>query len=103
MLGEFNRVFNVDELEAHGEEPDDSLTKRNSRNYLDAAADQLLGLGGRSLTGRSQKPQSLAISYSFLVQCYRQKIPTWRMTNWRKKTTELTLQKAVAMQKHPPP
>lgn len=51
MLGEFNRVFNVDELEAH-EELDDSPARRNSRHYSDAAADQLLGLAGRSLKGK---------------------------------------------------
>jgi len=53
MLGEFNRVFNVDELEAHGEEPDGSPVRRNSRHYSDAAADQLLGLAGRSLKGEN--------------------------------------------------
>jgi RalA-binding protein 1 len=57
MLGEFNRVFNVD---AGGDddngEDDNSYAaedpiRRNSRQYSDAAADQLLGLAGRSLTG----------------------------------------------------
>jgi len=59
MLGEFNRVFNVD---ADGSEPRpqdstgllenpaDSL-RRNSRQYSDGAADQVLGLSGRSLKG----------------------------------------------------
>lgn len=51
MLGEFNRVFNVDGSEAHEEELDDSPARRNSRHYSDAAADQLLGLAGRSLKG----------------------------------------------------
>ena len=50
MLGEFNRVFNVDDPEVHGEESDDSA-RRNSRHYSDAAADKLLGLVGRSLKG----------------------------------------------------
>ncbi|TDL23658.1 RhoGAP-domain-containing protein [Rickenella mellea] len=61
MLGEFNRVFNVDGDgvdSAAEEEPaaDDSshhrlsgLSRRNSRQYTDAAADQLLGLSGRKL------------------------------------------------------
>jgi RalA-binding protein 1 len=51
MLGEFNRVFNVDEYEVQGEESDDSPARRNSRHYSDAAADKLLGLAGRSLRG----------------------------------------------------
>lgn len=51
MLGEFNRVFNVEEPGAHEEESDDSPARRNSRHYSDAAADQLLGLAGRSLKG----------------------------------------------------
>ncbi|OJA10684.1 hypothetical protein AZE42_01064 [Rhizopogon vesiculosus] len=52
MLGEFNRVFNVDAGKT-GEEGDaenaEELSRRNSRQYSDAAADQLLGLSGRSL------------------------------------------------------
>ncbi|KAK2465626.1 hypothetical protein APHAL10511_002170 [Amanita phalloides] len=55
MLGEFNRVFNVDADggDASGTEgspetnPD--LYRRNSQRYSEAAADQLLGLSGRSL------------------------------------------------------
>jgi RalA-binding protein 1 len=50
MLGEFNRVFNVDS----GQSDEDNLAepnRRNSRQYTDAAADQLLGLSGRSLNG----------------------------------------------------
>jgi len=60
MLGEFNRVFNVDAgkgLMDGGEETisgnlavDDAL-RRNSRQYFDTAADQILGLVGRSLNG----------------------------------------------------
>lgn len=58
MLGEFNRVFNVDSPEDPGAdgEADDGLLdqptselKRNSRQYTDAAADQMLGLSGRTL------------------------------------------------------
>ena len=68
MLGEFNRVFNVDESGVLEEERDDSPTRRNSRHYSDAAADMLLGFSGRSLTGESYVPQSSAISYSRLTQ-----------------------------------
>ncbi|PFH46114.1 hypothetical protein AMATHDRAFT_183891 [Amanita thiersii Skay4041] len=55
MLGEFNRVFNV---EVDGTDTNDAdapseisteLYRRNSRRYSEAAADQLLGLTGRSL------------------------------------------------------
>lgn len=60
MLGEFKRVFNVDgELEESGEpSTEDSggetaLDRRNSRRYTDAAADQLLGLSGRTLPSLS--------------------------------------------------
>jgi RalA-binding protein 1 len=61
MLGEFNRVFNVDDatddeptLEDGGVLDDISdPSRRNSRQYSDAAADQLLGLSGRSLSGES--------------------------------------------------
>ena len=55
MLGEFNQVFNVDAaadaMSRDGVAADtlDPL-RRNSRQYSDAAADQLLGLGGRTLT-----------------------------------------------------
>ena len=57
MLGEFKRVFNVDgDLEEkQPEQRDDtdkaSFSRRNSKRYSDAAADQLLGLAGRTLTG----------------------------------------------------
>ncbi|TFK71624.1 RhoGAP-domain-containing protein [Pluteus cervinus] len=52
MLGEFNRVFNVDdngEPEDGSEGSESEPEKRNSRQYADAAADQLLGLSGRTL------------------------------------------------------
>lgn len=72
MLGEFNRVFNVDAdndadepapkegAEGGGllEHPAEPL-RRNSRQYSDAAADQLLGLSGRTLSGTSYPPYSL--------------------------------------------
>lgn len=70
MLGEFTRVFNVDdgEVEATPPEAEDGeatpsidrpggLDRRNSRRYTDAAADKLLGLAGRTLAG------------SFVTQC----------------------------------
>ncbi|KAI6161727.1 hypothetical protein EDD17DRAFT_657630 [Pisolithus thermaeus] len=49
MLGEFNRVFNVDEASDVSEEKAGDMSRRNSRQYSDAAADQLLGLSGRCL------------------------------------------------------
>jgi RalA-binding protein 1 len=67
MLAEFNRVFNVsddaNEAEAAAIEigsaiprvPSASSTdvnQRNSKHYLDATTDQLLGLSGRTLTGK---------------------------------------------------
>lgn len=68
MLGEFNRVFNVEGDTAEVEiptateaEPSSLLVKhnnRNSRSYADGAVDQMLGLGGRSLN-------SMSISISF--------------------------------------
>lgn len=57
MLGEFNRVFNVDS----GQSDEDNLAepnRRNSRQYTDAAADQLLGLSGRSLNAPSDETPS---------------------------------------------
>lgn len=54
MLGEFNRVFNVDNSSEDAKSEDDSAAddpiRRNSRQYTDTAADQLLGLSGRTLT-----------------------------------------------------
>lgn len=57
MLGEFKRVFNVDgALEGQppeGEDPETvEFSRRNSKRYSDAAADELLGLSGRTLTGK---------------------------------------------------
>ncbi|EEB95838.1 hypothetical protein MPER_05132, partial [Moniliophthora perniciosa FA553] len=55
MLGEFNRVFNVDgdkateEPAPPGEGQANEPDRRNSRQYSEAAADQLLGLRGRTL------------------------------------------------------
>ena len=59
MLGEFKRVFNVDgtlEEEQGDDAPGDGetaaeMSRRNSRHYSDAAADKLLGLSGRTLSG----------------------------------------------------
>ncbi|KAL0067136.1 Rho GTPase activating protein [Marasmius tenuissimus] len=63
MLGEFNRVFNVDGDKTAGdsapqEVKDDEPDRRNSRRYSEAAADQLLGLGGRSLKPPAEESQS---------------------------------------------
>lgn len=63
MLGEFNRVFNIDgEGVDSPDAPEDlnevdprrqsGLSRRNSRQYTDAAADHLLGLVGRQLPGK---------------------------------------------------
>ena len=57
MLGEFKRVFNVDgNLEEQPQEEGEdaervAFSRRNSKRYSDAAADELLGLSGRALTG----------------------------------------------------
>jgi RalA-binding protein 1 len=66
MLAEFNRVFNVNddayEVESPAVEKDIAIppvadasgtdvNHRNSKHYLDATTDQLLGLSGRQLTG----------------------------------------------------
>lgn len=58
MLGEFKRVFNVDgELDegspaTQNEDPERvDFGRRNSKRYSDTAADELLGLSGRTLTG----------------------------------------------------
>jgi len=70
MLGEFNRVFNVDGIDEDTQDPVDSSSasqepsRRNSRQYTDAAADQLLGLSGRTLTSPVEEGQSDADSIS---------------------------------------
>lgn len=61
MLGEFNRVFNVDN--SNGDLENSPELRRNSRQYSDAAADQLLGLSGRSLSSTC----SLVINVLHLV------------------------------------
>ncbi|KAI0047253.1 RhoGAP-domain-containing protein [Auriscalpium vulgare] len=75
MLGEFNRVFNVEDetaqelaIDERGNAvfrdaeraPDDEadLSRRNSRQYTDAAADQLLGLAGRKLSAPEEDGHS---------------------------------------------
>lgn len=70
MLGEFNRVFNVndDAYEAESAAVEKASTiqrvsdasgtdgnNRNSKHYLDATTDQLLGLSGRTLTGAQHR------------------------------------------------
>ena len=57
MLGEFNRVFNVDgtleeDSQAMVNDGQSQLSRRNSKQYSDAAADKLLGLSGRMLPGQ---------------------------------------------------
>jgi RalA-binding protein 1 len=66
MLAEFNRVFNVNDDATEAESVADErgsteprvaeasgadINPRNSKHYLDATTDQLLGLSGRQLTG----------------------------------------------------
>ncbi|KAF8074770.1 hypothetical protein FPV67DRAFT_1726368 [Lyophyllum atratum] len=65
MLGEFNRVFNVDaDTEGsashteNGEGDGSDLDRRNSKHYSDAAADQLLGLTGRTLKAAANEAPS---------------------------------------------
>jgi len=73
MLGEFNRVFNVNddanEAESAAGEKSSAvpqvvdaggadMNNRNSKHYLDATTDQLLGLSGRQLTGPEEDGQS---------------------------------------------
>lgn len=81
MLGEFNRVFNVDgtldeESQAvvveDGQDQSADMGRRNSKQYSDAAADKLLGLSGRTLPGEWNHLffQSHLISFSFLLRRY---------------------------------
>lgn len=72
MLGEFNRVFNVDTSgegedakSADGVVVEDPI-RRNSRQYTDAAADQLLGLSGRTLTSKLLPPQRAPLCANLL-------------------------------------
>jgi len=72
MLAEFNRVFNVDgdaiaesAVDEKGntvlradENGDTEISHRNSKHYLDATTDQLLGLSGRQLTGSDEDAPS---------------------------------------------
>ncbi|OJT09652.1 hypothetical protein TRAPUB_13905 [Trametes pubescens] len=68
MLGEFNRVFNVDgtldqEDEAEGDGGEEAqgqtnAARRNSQHYSEAAADQMLGLAGRTLPVQQEEAQS---------------------------------------------
>ncbi|PPQ72546.1 hypothetical protein CVT24_004884 [Panaeolus cyanescens] len=72
MLGEFNRVFNVDAGQDGGGEqlldnPSEPL-RRNSRQYSDTAADQLLGLAGRSLSTPAEETHSDADGDDFSLQ-----------------------------------
>ena len=67
MLGEFNRVFNVEAGDTESPEipsqesiaearRQSAINRRNSRQYSDAAADTLLGLGGRQLPTTGEEP-----------------------------------------------
>jgi len=70
MLGEFNRVFNVDAengLKNSDAAPSPELSRRNSRQYSDAAADQLLGLSGRSLAGALSW---IMLGFRLLMTCW---------------------------------
>ncbi|KAF9561488.1 RhoGAP-domain-containing protein [Agrocybe pediades] len=62
MLGEFNRVFNVENGDAStqgdAQESSSEPLRRNSRQYSDAAADQVLGLSGRTLTTPAEEAPS---------------------------------------------
>ncbi|KAI8996360.1 hypothetical protein BD414DRAFT_477690 [Trametes punicea] len=65
MLGEFNRVFNVDGTLEESAATDDgeeaqpaSVARRNSRHYSEAAADEMLGLAGRTLPVQQEEGQS---------------------------------------------
>ncbi|KAF8998601.1 hypothetical protein BDQ17DRAFT_1428425 [Cyathus striatus] len=68
MLGEFNRVFNVETGEEVDEEKEDDGTseplRRNSRRYSEAAADQYLGLTGRSLSTPAEETPSEGDDFS---------------------------------------
>ncbi|KAF9078108.1 hypothetical protein BDP27DRAFT_1413038 [Rhodocollybia butyracea] len=65
MLGEFNRVFNVDAAPLESaEDPEETSDRRNSMQYSEAAADKLLGLGGRSLSTPAEEAQSDTDEYS---------------------------------------
>lgn len=86
MLGEFNRVFNVDpdytddgsdeKAAAAGAEGDQltvgdrpngaDMARRNSQRYSDAAADKLLGLAGRKLTGKLFCHTTLCSNFSLM-------------------------------------
>ena len=75
MLGEFNRVFNVDadnddvsgQEDNNGSLLEQEPLRRNSRQYSDAAADQLLGLSGRSLSSASCWFSHFLLSHSFSI------------------------------------
>jgi RalA-binding protein 1 len=77
MLAEFNRVFNVDDGASQVEHavderddgvprPDESddadISHRNSKHYLDATTDQLLGLSGRQLTDPDESDDAEELS-----------------------------------------
>ncbi|KAG8900756.1 hypothetical protein FRB99_005770 [Tulasnella sp. 403] len=61
MLGEFERVFNVNgaggDVAKSDEDPvvEGTISNRNSRSYADGAADKLLGLSGRTLKATEEE------------------------------------------------
>jgi len=72
MLGEFEKVFNINEdvREALPLTTDvglESLNNRNSKSYADGAADRLLGLSGRKLKGRLMAFECITILTSMLT------------------------------------
>lgn len=79
MLGEFNRVFNVDaagDIIEGDADKDGELSRRNSQQYSDAAADQLLGLTGRILRGLSSPLLSGALLTSMTFQASTEETPS---------------------------
>lgn len=85
MLGEFSRVFAVDDGEAEAAPPaaegqgaplavdrPNGPDRRNSRRYTDAAADKLLGLSGRTLASSSC---SLRSSYRLIADPHARLAP----------------------------
>jgi RhoGAP domain len=98
MLGEFNRVFNVDadtdEIDSQVGDDDkpSELHPRNSRQYSDAAADQLLGLAGRTLKSVCYL-ECLDVPLMHCFQLLQRKLSQMEMTSPCKKRVEPRLLK----------
>ena len=113
MLGEFQRVFNTDgaleDEQTGGDEDTETveLSRRNSKRYSDAAADELLGLSGRSLTGTSPQA-SICLNPDTLDSQRRMKVilmtaRTFRsMTTVRQKAQMQTIRRANLSQTRQP-